>query len=140
MTQPASLEDRFYPITTSLSSCIQLPETKSKSFKIKPQFINTLPNYYGLESENAYFFIRKFEEVSLIMRIPQLGDDAVRLRFVPFTLKHLAKKWLYSLAEKSITSWHNFFKAFLKKFYPIHKTALMRRNIMQCKQEPNEPC
>ena len=70
MTQPTSLEDRFYPFTTSLSSCIQLPETKSKSFKIKPQFINTLPNYHGLESENAYFFIRKFEEVFLMMRIP----------------------------------------------------------------------
>jgi len=28
------------------------------------------------------------------MRIPQLGDDAVRLRFIPFSLKDLARKWL----------------------------------------------
>jgi len=34
-----------------------------------------------------------------MMRIPQLGDDAIRLRFVPFALKDLAKKWLYNLAE-----------------------------------------
>ena len=92
MTQPISLEDGFYPIKISLPSCIQLPKAESKSFEIKPQFINTLPHYYGLESEDSYFFIREFEEVSLMMRIPQLGDVAIRLRFVPFKLKDLAKK------------------------------------------------
>ena len=103
MTQLISLQDRFYPIRTSLSSCIQLPEAESKSFEIKPQFINTLPHCHGLESEDAYFFIREFEEVSLMIRIPQLGDNAVRLSFVPIALKDLAKKWLYSLTENSIT-------------------------------------
>ena len=68
-----------------------------------------------------------------MMRIPLFGDDAIRLHFVPFALKNLTKKWLYSLVENSITSWDDFIKAFLKKFYPIHKTALMRKNIMQCK-------
>ena len=82
MTQPISLEDRFYPIRISLLSCIQLPKDESKSFEIMPQFINTLPKYHGLESENAYFFIREFEEVSLVMRIPQLGVLAQR----PITL------------------------------------------------------
>ena len=130
MTQPISLEDRFYPIRTSLSSCIQLPKAESKSFEIKPQFINTLPKYHGLEFEDAYFFIREFEDVSLMMRIPQLRDDAVRLHFVPFALKDLAKKWLYNLVENSITTWDNFVKVFLKKLYPIHKTTLMRKNII----------
>ena len=64
MTQPISLEDRIYPIKTSLLSCIQLSKDESKSFEIKPQFINTLPHYHGLESEDVYFFIRKFEEIS----------------------------------------------------------------------------
>ena len=53
-----------------------------------------------------------------------LEVDVVKLRFVPFSLKDLAKKWLYSLEAGSILSWDNFVKAFLKKFYPIHKTAL----------------
>jgi len=74
-----------------------------------------------------------------MMKIAQLGDNAVKLRFVPFALKDLAKKWLYNLAENAITSWYDFTKVFLKKFYHIHKTALIRKNIMQCKQEPNEP-
>jgi len=62
------------------------------NFELKPQFINTLPKFHGLESEDAYFFISEFEEVCLMMRIPQLGDDAVRLHFILFSLKDLAKK------------------------------------------------
>ena len=62
-----------------------------------------------------------------------LADDAIRLRFVPFSLKDLAKKWLYSLAAGPITSWDGFIKVFLKKFYPIHKIALIRKTIMQFK-------
>ena len=83
----ASLQDRFYPIRTSLPSCIKLPEANGNNFELKPQFINTLPKFYGLESEDTYFFVREFEEVCLMTRIPQLGDDVVRLRFFPFSLK-----------------------------------------------------
>jgi len=66
-----------------------------------------------------------------MMRIPQLGDNTVRLRFIPFFLKDLAKKWLYSLAADSVMTWDDFVKAFLKKFYPIHQTTLIRKNIVQ---------
>jgi len=34
-----------------------------------------------------------------MMKIPQLGDIAVKLHFVPFSIKNLAKKLLYSLVE-----------------------------------------
>ena len=85
--QTISLQDRFYP-RISLPSCIQLPEANSDKFELKPQFINTLPKYHGLETEDA--FIREFEEVCVMMKIPQLGDDAIKLCFVP--LKDLAKK------------------------------------------------
>jgi len=104
MAKTISLQDRFYPIRTSLPSCIQLPEADSDKFELKPQFINTLPKYHGLESEDAYFFIREFEEVCVMMKTPQLGHDAVKLRFVSFALKDLTKKWLYNLAENSITT------------------------------------
>jgi len=124
------LQDRFYPIRASLPSYIKLSKVNGNNFDLKPQFINTLPKFHGLELEDTYFFVREFEEVCLIMRILQLGDDAVRLRFIPFSLKDLAKKWLYILVVDSITTWDDFVKSFLKKFYPIHMTALIRKNIM----------
>ena len=46
----------------------------------------------------------------------------------------MAKKWLYNLPVNSISSSDDFVKVFLKKFYPIHKTALIRKNIMQYRQ------
>jgi len=133
MAQPTSLQDRFYPIRTSLSSCIQLSSVGEHNFELKPQFINTLLKFYGLESEDAYFLKKKFEKVCLMIKMPHLVDDAIRLRFVPFALKDIAKKWLYSLATGSIISWDGFIKVFLKKFYPIHKTTLISKNIMQFK-------
>ena len=104
MAQPTSLQDRFYPMRISLLSCILLPSIGDNNFEFKPQFINTLPKFHGKESEDVYFFIREFEEVYLKMKIPHLVDDAIRLRFISFDLKDLAKKWPYSLATGSITS------------------------------------
>jgi len=75
--------------------------SNGNNFELKQQFINTLLKYHSLESEDAYFFIREFEEVCLLMMILQLGDDSVNLRFVPLALKDLEKKWLYSLAADS---------------------------------------
>ena len=51
MAQPTSLQDRFYPIRTSILSCIQLPSIGDNNFELKPQFINTLPKFHGLKSE-----------------------------------------------------------------------------------------
>ena len=69
----------------------------------------------------------------------QPRSDAIKLCFVPFSLKDLAKKLLYSLEAGSISSWDSFVKAFLKKFYPIHKMTQIRKSILQFKQTTNEP-
>ena len=92
MAQLPSLQDWFYPIRTSLPSCIQLPDVGDDQFELKPQYINILPKFHGFESDDAYFFIREFEEVCLMMKIPSLGVNAIKLCFVPFSLKDLAKK------------------------------------------------
>ena len=74
-----------------------------------------------------------------MMKIARLGVNAVKLHCIPFSLKDLAKKWLYSIEADSISLRDNFVKAFLKKFYPVHKTAQIRKNILQFKQTANEP-
>ena len=86
MAQPTSLQERFYPMRTSLPFCIRLSEANDNSFELKSQFINTLPKFHSLESEDAYFFIREFEEVCLMMSIHQL--ETMQLGYVS-SLSHL---------------------------------------------------
>jgi len=66
-----------------------------------------------------------------MMKIQQLSDNAIKLRFVPFALWDNAKKWLYSLKTNSITTWAEFVAIFLKKFFSKHKTARIRSEINQ---------
>jgi len=73
-----------------------------------------------------------------MIRILLLEDNAVRLCFFLFSLKDPTKKLLYNLTADSVTSWDDFVKVFLKKFYPIHKITLIRKNIMHFKQDSIE--
>jgi hypothetical protein len=74
-----------------------------------------------------------------MFKIQQLTGDAVKLRFIPFSLRDAAKKWLYSLSTNSISTWNEFISIFLKKIFPMHKTARIRSEINQFRQIPSEP-
>ena len=43
-----------------------------------------------------------------MMKIKQLNDDGVKLRFIPFSFRDNAKKWLYNLTTNSIATWVGF--------------------------------
>ena len=74
-----------------------------------------------------------------MLRIQQLSEDAIKLHFIPFALRDLAKKWLYSLATNTITTWGEFVEVFLKKFFPRHKTAKIGSAINQFSKHTDEP-
>lgn len=134
--QTVSLRDRCYPSRSAQPSCISLPPVTGNNFELKPHFINMLPRFTGIE--DAYLFIQEFEEVCALMKIQQLSDDSIRLRFITFALKDNAKKWLYSLPNNSISTWEGFVVTFLKKYFPNHKTAKIRTAIHQFCQHEKE--
>ena len=133
--QPMTLKDLCYPVGSIQPSCIRLPQPTANNFEIKPQIINMLPKFTGLE--DAYIFIREFEEVCATMKL-QLTEDEVKLRLINFALKDNAKKWLYSLPNYSVTTWEGFVRTFLKKYFPHHKTARIRNEINQFYQLAGE--
>jgi len=133
------LMDRCYPQRISQPSCIKLPAATGNNYELKPQFISMLPKFTGMDSEDAYMFVSDFEEVCAMVKIQQLTDDAIKLRFIPFALKDNAKKWLSSLPTNSISTWEEFVTVFLKKYYPRHKTAKLRNEINQFHQIAGEP-
>ena len=91
------LMDRCYPSHSINPSCIKLPEANGNNFELKPQYIPMLPKFHGMDSEDTYIFLTEFEEVCAMFKIQQLSEDAVKLRFIPFSLKDNAKKWMNSL-------------------------------------------
>ena len=86
--EPWVLKDLCYSVGSAQSSYIWLPQIDA-NFEIKPQIINMLPKFTRIE--DAYIFMRKFEEVCTMMWLQQLTEDVVKLRLINFTLKDSTK-------------------------------------------------
>ena len=74
-----------------------------------------------------------------MIKLQQLSDDAIKLRFISFALKDGAKKLLYSLPIDSISTWNDFVKVFLKKYFPHHKTQQLKKEINGFMQVDSKP-
>ncbi|CAL8988109.1 unnamed protein product [Prunus brigantina] len=61
------------------------------------------------------------------------------MRAFPYTLKDKAKGWLMTLAPGSLTTWEAVAKKFLEKFFSTQKTATLRGQIFNYKQDDGEP-
>jgi hypothetical protein len=59
---PRTLRELFAPITTNTPSCIVLPATNATHFDLKPNVIQILPTFNGLENEDPYAHVKEFLE------------------------------------------------------------------------------
>ena len=60
------------------------------------------------------------------------------MKLISFALKDSAKHWMYGLATRSVTSWDDFVKLFLRKYFPNTKTVKLRNEINQFVQLERE--
>ena len=79
-----------------------------------------------------------FLEICNTIKLNGVTEDMIRLRLFPFSLKDKARGWLQSLQLGSITSWQDMVEKFLAKFFPPAKTAQLRSEIGQFKQNDFE--
>ena len=86
--EPRVLKDLCYLVGSVQSSCIRLPQI-DVNFEIKSQIINMLLKFTRIE--DAYIFMRKFEEVCATMRLQQLTENAVQLRLINFFSRIVSK-------------------------------------------------
>ena len=87
--QSQTLKDLCYPVGSIQPSCIRFPQPTANNFEIKHQIINMLPKFTGIE--DAYIFIREFEEVCATMRLQQLLEDEIKLRLINLPLRTMLK-------------------------------------------------
>jgi len=70
MTEERSLSDIFYPPRTTMPSCFNLADLgPTVTFDLIP-YTQMLPKFTGLE--DAYLFLREFEDVCSMMRFPNI--------------------------------------------------------------------
>ena len=65
-------------------------------------------------------------------------QDALRLRFFPYSLRDRVRAWLNSLPYDSITTWNELADKFLMKYFPLIKNAKLRNEITSFHQLEDE--
>jgi hypothetical protein len=133
------LRDHYVPSTHTPTSSLQLPDITGTHFEIKFGFIQMLPLFYWLSTEDPYKHLDEFVEICSTIRLNNFSEDALRMRLFPFSLKDKAKCWLNSPATNSITSWAQMQHELLKKYFTIGKTNQIRKAITGLLQIEEEP-
>ena len=132
-----TLHDYLQPTRTSTPSCMVTPNTVG-TFDIKPEIVQLLPKFYGLDSESPYLHLKEFTEVCSTLQYDNVTKETVKLNLFSFSLEEKAKSWLHSLKPWTPTTWQDMTKEFLRRFFPAHKTITLRRHIMNFSQKNGE--
>jgi len=99
------------PTRTSAPSCIIFPPDASH-FNFKPDSMQLLPIFHGLELENPYLHLREFEEVCNTYNDLNYSMNTIRLKLFPFSLKDKVKTWLQNLRSGPIRAWDEMIQQF----------------------------
>ena len=91
--QVRTLRDYMNPTRTIVRSCIFFPPDACR-FNFKPDIIQLLLSFHGLDLENPYLHLREFEEVCTTYNDSNCSMNTIGLKLFPFSLKDKAKTWL----------------------------------------------
>jgi hypothetical protein len=69
-----SLRELFGPVATSSHSCIVLPPTNATHYDLKPNVIQILPSFYGLDNENPYSHVKKFKNICATTKFQNFSE------------------------------------------------------------------
>ncbi|KAI5339036.1 hypothetical protein L3X38_018308 [Prunus dulcis] len=133
-----ALEDYAQPVIPNSPSCILLP-TEARNYDLKSSHFHMLPSFYGLPNEDPLAHIKEFYNVVSGLPLQRVTEANLRMRVFPYTWKDRAKGWLMTLAPGLLTTWDAVAKKFLEKFFSTQKTATLRGQIFNFKQDDGEP-
>ncbi|CAA7040728.1 unnamed protein product [Microthlaspi erraticum] len=113
---------------------------QNHNFEIKLGMINLVQNkmFHGLPSEDPIDHLDEFDRLCDLTKINGVSEDAIKLRLFPMSLADKAHQWEKSLPHGTITTWDEWKKAFLAKFFSTGRTAKLRSEISSFIQRNNE--
>ena len=64
------MREYLTPTQSGFQSCIVLP-IQARAFVVKPNMIQLLPTFYGMESESVHLHVKEFEELVVTFLEPE---------------------------------------------------------------------
>ncbi|RDX84901.1 hypothetical protein CR513_33983, partial [Mucuna pruriens] len=101
----------------------------TQSYELKSCLIHLFPKFHGLAGEDPHKHLKEFH-----VGIP---EDYIKMKAFPFSLDGVVKDWLY-LQPALFNTWGGMKRTFLEKFFPVSKTATIRKEIYGIRQHVGE--
>ena len=91
-----------------------------------------------MPGDDPYKHLKELHVVCSTMKPQNVSEDHIKLRAFPFSLDEIEKDWLYYLGPGTVNSWIDMRKLFLEKFFPASRTATLRKEISDIRQNNQE--
>ncbi|KAI3811236.1 hypothetical protein L1987_20955 [Smallanthus sonchifolius] len=130
---------RFRPAISENASLIVPPIPGMRRFKSRPNYINVLPHFHGMVTEEPYTHLAEFAAICSTIGDENFDQNEVKLRLFQFSLKDRAKQWFITLPANSIYTWDEMQQVFLDEYYSVAKTNDSRIEIRTFQQQIGEP-
>ncbi|KAG7536681.1 Retrotransposon gag domain [Arabidopsis suecica] len=107
------------------------PPVQNNNFEIKSGLISMIQGnkFHGLPMEDPLDYLDEFNRLYSLTKINGVSEDGFKIRLFPFSLGDKAHLWEKTLPQGSITSWDDYKKTFLAKFFSNARTARLRNEI-----------
>ncbi|KAI3828507.1 hypothetical protein L1987_02608 [Smallanthus sonchifolius] len=129
----------FRPAISENASPFVPPIPGMRRFKLRPNYINVLPHFHGMVTEEPYTHLSEFAAICSTIGDENFDQSEVKLRLFQFSLKDRAKQWFITLPANSIHTWDEMQQVFLDEYYSVAKTDDSRIEIRTFQQQTGEP-
>ncbi|KAJ9162576.1 hypothetical protein P3X46_022338 [Hevea brasiliensis] len=102
-----SIKDHAFPSFGDFRLSVMRPRVEVNNFELKPSLCQMVQEsqFGGGPTESPHVHLAHFLEISDMLKINRVSDNAIHLKLFPFSLKDRAREWLHSLPPGSITTW-----------------------------------
>ena len=121
-------------------TCIAWPKVQATNISYLYSLIQLIQGnlFDGLPNEDPYAHLVTYIEICNTVKITRISEDTIRLNLLSFSLASEAKRWLHSFKGNSLKTWEEVVDKFLKKYFPVSKTAEGKAKISLFHQFPDE--
>ncbi|GJW46347.1 hypothetical protein Tco_0077993 [Tanacetum coccineum] len=140
-TMVETMEQYMSKTRADYGSGVTRPKIDDKDhFELKGQLLKELRDntFSSSDHEDANEHIEKVLEIIDLFHIPNITQDKIMLKAFPVSFTRAASHWLKNKPSGSIKTWEDLKTKFLRKYYPLARTAKKMKEINNIQHKPDE--